>query len=130
MRKNFKLLLSTMLLGATLFSTASFAAVVWQEGPNYVSNTEKFQYIYDGYGQCQSSYIFNKEKCIQVAIRYYGGASGDTGWLWSGTSKGDVKSVSHTYRDTLNPVAPQTKFRYDYYTIPENMDIQRAEIQH
>lgn len=129
MKKHLKRLFSTILIGGTLLSTTSFAAVVWKEGPNYIENTEKFQYVYEGYGQCDGSYYFNEEKCVQVAIRYYGGADGDTGWLWSSYSSGSPRSVSHTYKDTLNPWAPQTKFRYDNVIIPWNMDIMQIQDQ-
>lgn len=103
------------ILGLLCFVTVSYAAIVYQDGNNKVTNTERWQYIYDGYGQCQGSQRVGQYRYYQVYIRYSGGASGDTGRIYSGESLDDrIASVSYTYYDTLNPFAPKTKFNYGF----------------
>jgi len=98
-----------------IVATVAFAAVVYEVGPNKVTNTERYQYIYDGYGQVQGSYRVGEYRYYQVYIRYSGGADGDTGRLYSPESLDEtIASVSHTYTDTLNPFAPKVTFNYGF----------------
>jgi len=99
----------------TLLTTTAYAAVVYEVGPNKVTNTERWQYKYDGYGQCQGSYSMGSYTYYNVYIRYSNGASGDTGRLYSpNTYDSTIASVSYTYTDTLNPFAPKVQFNYGF----------------
>jgi len=114
MKKNCKSAVGLLSL-VFLMGTLNYAAVVYENGPNKVTNTERYQYKYDGYGQCQGSYRVGNYRYYKVYIRYSGGASGDTGRLYSPESIDDtIAKVSYTYTDTLNPVAPKTKFNYGF----------------
>ncbi|QNU66438.1 hypothetical protein EHE19_016465 [Ruminiclostridium herbifermentans] len=100
---------SVLVILATLLTTIAYAAVVYESGNNLVTNTERWQYIYDGYGQCQGTSYKN------VYIRYSNGASGDTGRLYSqNTYDYTIATVSYTYTDTLNPFAPKVQFNYGF----------------
>ncbi len=109
--------------GAILIAASAFSITALGASPNYYSNTEEFQLYYKGYIQVQGSYNDGGYNYISGYIRYSGGASGDTGRLYTqGTPTGPkdnaIYSRSHTYRDTLNPWAPQTKFNYGFSKIP------------
>lgn len=93
----------------TLLTTTAYATVIYESGYNKVTNTERWQYIYDGYGQCIGTSYLN------VYIRYSNGASGDTGRLYSpNTYDSTIASISYTYTDTLNPFAPKVQFNYGF----------------
>lgn len=108
----------TCILGVTVFAGSS---------PNYATSKERFQYLYDGYVQIQSSYNDNGQHAARGYIRYSGGANGDTGRLYTsfGTSMNDskIRSRSYTYNDTLNPWAPKVKFNYGFDWVPAGSSV-------
>lgn len=100
--------------------------LVTAAGPNYASSKETYQLYYDGYIQMQSAYydwefgghVYNGH------MRYTNNASIDSGRIYVGPGKsasdGTIYSSSYRQWDTMNPIAPKTRFYYNFNVAPTN----------
>ena len=92
--------------------------------PNYATTTESaLGLYYDGYVQCQPSYVQAKQHAAQGWLRYNipGGADSGRQYTGKGTGPTDSRIYSKSYRfyDTLSPVAPATQFTYGFNWVPD-----------
>lgn len=93
-------------------------------GSSYASSTERLQWFYDGVAYASGKKDFSNGigtvRVIQVCFKYTRGGVDVIGWQCSNAKPGPAFApgpvVKKTATDTLNPVAPQTEFRYSYKT--------------
>lgn len=93
-------------------------------GSSYASTTEYVQYWYTGKAYASGKADFSVpgkpsyQRVTEVCFKYTREGKDVIGWRCSRVTLGPTWSpgdvVSETVRDTLNPVAPKTIFRYSY----------------
>ncbi|MBS3949432.1 MAG: hypothetical protein KGZ53_02025 [Peptococcaceae bacterium] len=114
-----KLLGITALLLAT---TSIFALSAMAGGPNYATSTHHSIAIYDGYIQCQPSYVDNGYHAARGFFVYRNGWGGGEQWAYTSYGQnaqdGAIYSASMRYWDTLNPFAPKVTFNYNFDWVP------------
>lgn len=90
-------------------------------GSSYAKNVERLQYWYDGSAYASGKRDYNPnglgaKRVMQVCFKYTRDGVDVIGWQCSTARPGPAFSpgpvVKKTIRDTLNPVAPKTIFRY------------------
>lgn len=116
------LILLFIVLTSVILPTKSIFAA----GPNYATSKEHFQLYYVGYIQMQSSYYDHEYggHVFNGYMRYTNGESIDSGRIYVGPGRGPndgtVYKRSYTQVDTFNPVAPRTKFHWNFNVAPTN----------
>ena len=114
-----KLISVSIVLGMVfLFGLITVSA----SSPNWASSTEHWsQAYYDGYIQCQPSYIENGKHAAQGWFVYRNGRDGEK-WAYTqlgyGSSDSRILSASMRYYDTMDWGAPQVTFNYNFLWVP------------
>ena len=117
MKKAFSLIVAVALLLCT--TVTALGAVIYQYGRNVVTNTESWEFFYNGTGTCSLETNVNGKAASKVALRYLNGMQGDTGFVWSSNATVLTPAyVTLSYNDSLNPFAPQVRFNYEFAYIP------------
>lgn len=92
-------------------------------GSSYASTQEIAQLVYKGTAYASgkadfNNYSLHKKRVLQVCFKYTRNGKNLINWQCSNASLGPLyspgKVVTRTVRDTLNPRAPKTIFRYSY----------------
>lgn len=93
-------------------------------GGSYAKSRERIQLYYDGSAYASGkrfSSIPQPKRVVEVCFKYTRGGKNVIGWQCSKASPGPGyypgKVVKKTVRDSLNPTAPKTVFRYSYKTV-------------
>ncbi|MFT8574020.1 hypothetical protein [Bifidobacterium fermentum] len=97
-------------------------------GSSYVSSNERLQYWYDGVAYASGKKDYRNpskplalQRVVQTCFKYVRDGKDLIGWQCSNASLGPSfspgKVVKKTIRDTLNPVAPKTTFRYSFKAV-------------
>lgn len=115
--------IASISLSTTLL--AFFAGPVLAASPNYGRTSEHIsQLFYDGYVQCQPSYIQAKQRAARGWLRYDipGVKTSGNQYTSAGSGPADSRIHSKSYRffDSFNPIAPKTTFTYGFNWVPVN----------
>lgn len=119
MARKWVLFLVSAIVGCAIFAWAgpAFAA----NSPNFATNNHPTELYYDGYVQCQPSYLEAKSHAARGYIRYRIQGITDTGRLYTAGGYGptDSRIYSRSYRfyDTWSD-APKTEFYYGFDWVP------------
>lgn len=131
MKNKFTAIMSSLVAMLMLFGvTTAFA----NASPNYATNYHNDMGLYyQGYVQCQPSYIENGNHAARGYIRYwrydlFGNVVNDTGRIYTAYGNGPndarILSRSYTYRDSVIPnESYKTQFRYGFDWVPHGSGI-------
>ena len=132
MKNKFTAIMSCLVAMLMLFGvTTAFANASPNKGASYHNNDMGI--YYQGYVQCQPSYIENGNHAARGYLRYWcydlsGNVEDDTGRLYTeygnGPNDSRILSRSYIYRDSLipNPYY-KTQFRYGFDWVPHGTGI-------